>query len=916
MITDINAGSRDAKPSSVGSLDGVIVKHELIEHSRVDSIKTSSEGSNPKLLDPKFVKSEPGHSNNQERPMMVESVSNQMGVELSQESDNRSSFEKPVTLESVPFSAGMACSPVEHICLEQLATSASIVNHLENHASTDEACIGEKPSQGDCSGDQPVPPETVATAIVDNAESGPAKKDCARGNEENADDAEGCRLKLMNEHALDPRCSGEDGVSDDENITLSADMLEDDSYGYDYELDGTHSLTVAMHIEQHGEEDDDYEDGEVHEPLKHSVAEKSVCEVREVERIVSSDCDDGKQIEMEVSSGDCLTSSRIKEYDNRNVTRNKINCGEDGIDSESIDMSDNVTDTIVCLQESLEAEEPTIGPQIRSLDHSERNKVLNTVEDKLLSDQGNNGSNEVDVAQCAVEVVKNLDMVRKTDSDLPKMEVSVNIDDASKDISNGGNQGRIINLAQAASSLSPTKSRSIPAGRGLSSQAGRDVLPVAFHQEKLHGGRDDVYVDGPCKFSRERLQDILPRNSRLSFVRGRGRMNSRIDSCRGEWKSDRDFGGEFYNGPSHFRGPRHKFVPAVHDSESEYTSVAQDGSFVGNKRFGKKPLNDEKPVGRHIKLRRRSPGRREMQMGHRIPRTMSPNRCVGDDGSEFVSMRHGEKFMRGYPKDTLDPMFSRPQPFERDGRFTRGTRNFIQRRGPPRIHSKSPIRSRSRSPGPWSSPRRRSPRASPDGYGGHPDMAHRRYRVDRMRSPDGPVFSGERRVVRRHVSPSYMSRPSNDTRDFDSGRGRGHPRSVVSNRGTSGRVLFRNRRFDGVDPQDRADNDEYFGGPMHSGRQFELNGEGNGDERRRYERRGPRMGLRPYRFCAADSEFQERSNLRERDFGRRIKSRPANMPPRRTRNIDEQEANYRNNGQEAWSDDDFDDISRVKRKRF
>ncbi|XP_028799417.1 uncharacterized protein LOC114754763 [Neltuma alba] len=924
---------KEAKTSPVRSLDGVIVKDELLERSSVDSVKTSSEGSNLKLLGPKFVKSEPGHSNNQERPMTMESVSDQIGAGLLQASDNCSSIEKPGTLESVPFSAGGACPPVEAICTEQLTTSARIVNHLENHASTDKASIDEEAAQGDCSGDQQAPPETVVTAMVDNAvSSGPPVEDCARRNEENADDTGGCRLRLMNEVPSDPQCSGEDGVSDDEKITLSADMLEDDSYGYDYESDGTHSLTVAMDIEQHGEEDDDYEDGEVREPLKHSVAEKSVCEVREVERIVSGNCDDGKGIEKEVSSGDCPISSRREENDNRTVTCSKINCGKDGIDSESINMSDNVTDKTVCLQESLDAEKPTVGPQIRSSDHSERNKILNAAESKLLLDQGNNGSNEVGVAQCADEVVKNLDMVRKTDSDLPKMEVSVTIDDASKDVTNGGNQGRIINLAQAAGSLSP-KSSSIP-GRGLSSQAGRDVLPDEFHHQKLHGLRDDVYIDGPCKFSRERHQDISPRNSRLSFVRGRGRINSRIDT----WKSDRDFAGEFYNGPSHFRGPRHKFVSAIHDAESEYNNVPHDSSFVGNNRLGRKPLNDERQVGRHITLRRRSPrGREGMQMGQRIPRNMSPSRCVGDDGSEFVNVRHGDKFLRRYPDDTLDPMFSRPQPFERgDGRFTRGTRNFIQRRGPPRIHSKSPIRSRSRSPGPWSSPRRRSPRGSPDGYSGHPELAYQRYRVDRMRSPDGPIFSGERRVVRRHVSPSYMSRPSNDTRDFDSGRGRGHPRSIISNRGTSGRILFRNRRFDGVDPQDRADNDEYFGGPMHSGRQFELNGEGNGDERRRYERRGPVRSFRPpyngsvgenfdldaedgarhYRFCAPDSEFQERSSVREREFDRRIKSRPANMPPRRTRNIDEQEANFRNSGQEVWSDDGFDDIFRVKRKRF
>ena len=41
-----------------------------------------------------------------------------------------------------------------------------------------------------------------------------------------ADDHDGCRLKLMNEPS-DPRDSGEGCVSDEEKITLSADMLEE-----------------------------------------------------------------------------------------------------------------------------------------------------------------------------------------------------------------------------------------------------------------------------------------------------------------------------------------------------------------------------------------------------------------------------------------------------------------------------------------------------------------------------------------------------------------------------------------------------------------------------------------------------------------------------------------------------------------
>ncbi|CAJ2631093.1 unnamed protein product [Trifolium pratense] len=935
----------------VGSLDSAAVKQEIIQHSITMQCKPSV--SNSKLVDSTFVKSEPSHEGSQEQSKTAESTNTKQLDKVLPQMSFSSSMAVPV-MNSTQVFAEATHPAVKPVCTTVLTTNKNIVGQLKTCSRAEGVNVEklcEVPSNS-----ENVPLVTVAIPMVDTAtelNNLGLKYSSIVAKKEVADDHDACRLKLMNE-PLDPRES-EGCVSDEEKIT---DILEDDSYGSDLESDENPAVTVAVDTERYIE-DDDYEDGEVREPLETSKLEETICEVREIERSDLGNYDN-KLVEKGVVSSDYPTSSHVVENDNKIVNHNEI-ISKDGVDIQMHDKPGKVIDKKVCVHESLDGEKSDIaadkGPvnvlQRKSLDLSERIIVSEIQETEQHSDHATDGSHVIDV-QCADEVVKTTDTVRQADLYLPKMEGSSNTEDITRDVSSCGNQGRIIDLSRAASSSSPSKTRPIPV-RSLPTRAGRDVLSDTVDGDKLYRGRDDVYIDAPHRFSRERHQDMSTRNSRLNFGRGRGRVNSRI---RGDWESDREYSGEFYNGPSQqFRGARSKYSSGIADTDMEYNNVGPDDSYVVNGRLGRKPLND----GSYVAPRRRSPpagGRDGIQMGHRNPRAVSPNsRCIGGDGSDLGGMRHSEKFMRGFADDTLDSLYKRPQQFEGlDGRFSRGRgRNFssMQRRGGlSRMRSKSPIRSRSRSPGQWTSPRRRSPRRrSPEGFGGHPEMTHRRsplYRVDRMRSPDRPVFTGER-VVRRHGSPQFISRPSNDMRDIDSARDHGHPRSVNSNRSPSGRILIRNnRRFDVADPRDRADNDdEYFGGggPMHSGRMLELNnGEGNGEERRRFgERRGPIRSFRPpynngnnnnnnvgenfhlnaedgptrhYRFCSDDSDFHDRgNNLRERDFDRRIKGRNGNGPPRRTRNMDEPEDNFRHGGQ-VWSDDSFDDISRVKRKRF
>ncbi|XAR72071.1 hypothetical protein NMG60_11018571 [Bertholletia excelsa] len=914
----------ESRGNPIGSLDPGTEKGEMAERCNLDALKLSTT-SPPKLVEHRPIKPEPAEDN-QEMQRKIE-TSHQADGKVVQCERNFSS------VTTVPLNSQKPCTVSSPKFSTELSTDVNTSNLAESSNNTIEVPINNVSPIEQCDAIDRVNSEMVVSSVNHenvglNASDRMIETSAAKNS--NVENSETSGIKSMAEIPPDSRGNGEGSVSSDEKLNILTDELEEVSYSSDYESDDNHAAVNPGDTDvRHLREDDEYEDGELREPLLQTASEGPILEVRETENVNNSECDI-KHVDSG-APGDCIfTESGAVEKTNEHEDHGQASDDQikECVDAVLNERADQAVGEDDSLQESLTVKmsgtvsndkKPVKTPRRKLINLSGGKNVQKTTETSL-SCVGATDSSQgpVTVGPAADKNIKETGNPEESDSTLPRTDPSVNCDDPIKDANSGAKRGVIINLPRA-TNVSPIKTRSTP-GRPLASRSERERYND-FEGEKFHprGHRDEIYIGGPRKFMRDRMEEQSHRNSRLNFMRGRGRVSSRLDGPRGDWDSNNDFSPEIYNGPTEHRFSRHK-RPATADEDVELDC---SGYIVG----GRKPLDDELPSFRHSSSRRRSPGGSEglgargVHIVHRLPRSISPTRCISGDGSENFGLRPGEKLMRGLQDGIVDPIFTRPQPPYNavDRQFVRGNRNFysVQRRGLPRIQSKSPIRSRSRSPGPLSSSRRRSP----DGFNGLPELTHRRsppiYRMERLRSSGRPCFP-EDIMPRRQGSPPYMSR-SNELREMESGRDHGHLRPVMSaGRSPSERGLPRStRRFDIIDPRERGNNDEYFGGPMHSGRFHKMGDDGNGDERRKCgERRPPIRSFRPpYNSGSrADPEFLERSNLREREFDGRIKNRSVNAS-RRTRSIEELEGNYRHGGQ-VWHDDGFDGVSRVKRKRF
>ncbi|XP_031741363.1 uncharacterized protein LOC101204567 [Cucumis sativus] len=663
-----------------------------------------------------------------------------------------------------------------------------------------------------------------------------------------------------------------------ENLDLSLDssylkpvqpVLEEDPYISEYESDGNWDIAEAVDDDDNDNHlEEDYEDGEVRETLQESEVEVLAYEKREIEPLDHAGCDDKKINSIRLPDHELHALGPLEQ---ETKPENLDLRSEDDVRTTTNSKSYEQENEDLCVKE-LHAVENTISGDVNKAVKVTGRGQLFQFDKKHNFEAQDTADEMVDeeliptFSQGEVENAVAVDVVQNRDLTLPTVKESVNEDDA-KDINGGTRNSRIINFNRASIDSTPCKEKS-SFSRSVLSHKEREFVPnMAVEGANMQPQeRDDAYSNITKKISIDKREGQPPL---MGFSHRRGRSSNRLDHRSEEW----DFGPNF--SPETYSEQQIDYhVPGL--DQNRY-KITPDGPFGGANRRGRELLEDEEPFFFHGPSRRKSLGRRHGpnvgggKMVYKIPRDFSPGRCM-DEGGSF-DRQHGEKFSRNFADDTVDLMYPRPQPpYDIDKPFFRERRNFsFQRKSFPRIDSKSPVRSRARSPGQWFSSKRS------DRFCERSDMTHRRspnYRSERMRSPD-------QRPIRGHMPPGrrqgfHFLSASDEMRDVGPAPDHGHMRSIIPDRNQTERLPLRNRSYDAIDPQGRIENDDFFYGPPV--RLGQLTGYNDGvpddDERRFNERHEP---LYSFKHPFGDSDGERFRNNRE-DCSRPFRFCPGNDP--------------------------------------
>eukprot|EP00268_Persea_americana_P021304 TRINITY_DN2125_c1_g1_i1.p1 TRINITY_DN2125_c1_g1~~TRINITY_DN2125_c1_g1_i1.p1 ORF type:complete len:1105 (+),score=243.19 TRINITY_DN2125_c1_g1_i1:261-3317(+) len=746
--------------------------------------------------------------------------------------------------------------------------------------------------------------------------------------------------------------------SDDEKINLFADIHEDDTDDSVTESDNSPNVGTVRRQTNDNNNDEEFEDGEVREPLLNDTAVEGICREGEMERVSKGNLDN-KEGCGDLGDSGVLISSKV-EY-TESATKNPVEtisapCTGGDDSALCIKKKEQCSSTDLSLKKSSATAGSTAAsgkkrsikaikkaPSGFSEQKEQGSRGLETTSDQAVSASTSHETITDDGKEKNTrkqDVIESADVGRVNDSNLSKTDPSVRVDEATRI-----NCSRFFNLSKASNGSSPGRMRSIHCVPKVLQTESVRTSHTSLRVDELHprGTRDESCMDGNRKFVRGRNLDHPTGNSGPDFMHKKRRVDNSLETLQFDQDAGHDFASRNYSASSGARFPRPRNIDAVAPIEFQRggPAIPPYGNLVTSGKPWRKHIHDELESSGHLPFRRRSPCGREgpialggARVVQRPPRVISPDRCINRGRPDMVLVRREEKFMREMPDDMMNPLLSHSRPeyqqvhdpfIRRESRFSPGQRPDYVR--VPRICSKSPPRSRTRSPPSWPSPSR-----SPDLFNGHPEQLLCRsppvFRGERMRSPHQRPCFADAMMVRRPGSPPHIPHLPGEMRKI------GPSRPFVFARSPSGRILQRStRRFNMIDSQERVvENDEYFE-PMQSDLIHEFVVDDCVSDRRKFrERCEPQPirtfrphdegvdverfsyhedGSRPYRFRPEDDgEFHNRNNPRE--FEERIGNRLGN--PRRPRNLEEKQ-NDRFRGPE-WGEASFNDAARQRRGRF
>lgn len=273
----------------------------------------------------------------------------------------------------------------------------------------------------------------------------------------------------------------EGSVSDEEKINISTEMMEDECYGSECESDG--NQTVDNRLAPPGRcvrDDDEYEDGEVREPSRHSMVEEHITQRMDTENMKLDDHDTADSPACGFASGsgaDKFVQGESEVHGDKTIELIKECVGNASIESD-----EQRTDKDNSLQKLLPdavagevAHEKLVpNPSRRSLDQSGKKNVPEGNQKDITCD-GTSSSHraETKIGESISENARLVSIEVKPDSYLSIVESSVKGNDTTtKDSISGGNKSRIINLPRG-TVTSPGRTRSMT-DKSLLSRSGRD----------------------------------------------------------------------------------------------------------------------------------------------------------------------------------------------------------------------------------------------------------------------------------------------------------------------------------------------------------------------------------------------------------------------------------------------------------